>query len=522
MANKRLREIVRVFSSVGFTTLKERKKPLDEQMAPAKLRLAFEQLGPSFVKIGQILSTRSDLLPDAYIKELTRLQSNVLPLDKVLVMSAIEAELTQPLFDVFQSIDERPLASGSVAQTHRAILKTGQEVVVKIQRPHLAEIVDEDLSLLIGLSKKMPSGLIPMVNLTDVLYQLKDSLTTEIDFRNEAKAMLKFAELNRRVKCVAVPKVYDELTTSHMVVEEFIQGIPINRYEDLVHAGYDLEDIGQKLMLSFIKQVFKDGYFHGDPHPGNLLIKDGQIYFIDFGIMGHLENDMRAALNDILYSFTAQDIDGMTQGILTITNFDTSMNKAELSRDVERMLNKYSSLNLGALSITYLLEDLVKVFVNNHLKASPQITVLEKAVLQIEGIFRDLAPDKDLMTLAKDYFIENMGPDMLEQALNKETLLIELFYLLKNGKNKPRRANQLLEQILNGRILINHDLYDYNNRIKIVTRMANRFVLSLVFLALLISASLLSLNAEMLVMSKLLFVLAGLVLIWIFVGIFRE
>ena len=164
----------------------------------------------------------------------------------------------------------------------------------------------------------------------------------------------------------------------------------------------------------------------------------------------------------------------------------------------------------------------MKVFVNNHLKASPQITVLEKAVLQIEGIFRDLAPDKDLMTLAKDYFIENMGPDMLEQALNKETLLIELFYLLKNGKNIPRRANQLLEQILNGRILINHDLYDYNNRIKIVTRMANRFVLSLVFLALLISASLLSLNAEMLVMSKLLFVLSGLVLIWIFVGIFRE
>lgn len=148
--------------------------------------------------------------------------------------------------------------------------------MVKIQRPHLAEIVDEDLSLLIGLSKKMPSGLIPMVNLTDVLYQLKDSLTTEIDFRNEAKAMLKFAELNRRVKCVAVPKVYDELTTSHMVVEEFIQGIPINRYEDLVHAGYDLEDIGQKLMLSFIKQVFKDGYFHGDPHPEIFLSRMGR------------------------------------------------------------------------------------------------------------------------------------------------------------------------------------------------------------------------------------------------------
>ena len=274
--------------------------------------------------------------------------------------------------------------------------------------------------------------------------------------------------------------------------------------------------------MSFIKQVFKDGYFHGDPHPGNLLIKDGQIYFIDFGIMGRLEKDMRAALNDILYSFTAQDIDGMTQGILSVTSFDTSLNKAELARDVEHMLAKYSSLNLGALSITDLLEDLIGIFVNNHLKAPPQITILEKAALQVEGIFRDLAPDKDLMMLAKDYFLENMGPDMLKQTLNKETLLIELFYLLKNGKNVPRRANQLLEQILNGRILINHDLYDYNNRIKTITKLTNRFVLSILFLALLISASLLSANASLLSLSKVLFAVAGLVFIWLIIGILRD
>lgn len=522
MANKRLRDIIKVFTSVGFTTLKDRNKPLEEQVAPEKLRLALEQLGPSFVKIGQILSTRRDLLPEAYIKELSKLQSNVLPLEPEVVMAAIEAELGQPLAEVFQSIEEQPLASGSVAQTHRALLKDGQDVVVKIQRPHLAEIVEEDLSLLIGLSRKIPSGLIPMVNVTDVLYQLKDSLITEIDFRHEAQAMLDFAECNRMVKCLGVPKVFEELTTQHMVVEEYIQGIPINRYEELIHAGYDLEDIGQKLMLSFIKQVFKDGYFHGDPHPGNLLIKDGQIYFIDFGIMGRLEKDMRAALNDILYSFTAQDIDGMTQGILSVTSFDTSLNKAELVRDVEHMLAKYSSLNLGALSITDLLEDLIGVFVNNHLKAPPQITILEKAALQVEGIFRDLAPDKDLMMLAKDYFLENMGPDMLKQTLNKETLLIELFYLLKNGKNVPRRANQLLEQILNGRILINHDLYDYNNRIKTITKLTNRFVLSILFLALLISASLLSANASLLSLSKVLFAVAGLVFIWLIIGILRD
>ena len=174
------------------------------------------------------------------------------------------------------------------------------------------------------------------------------------------------------------------------------------------------------------------------------------------------------------------------------------------------------------LSITDLLEDLVKVFVNNRLKASSQITILEKAALQIEGIFRELAPDVDLMTLAKNYFIENMGPDLLKQALNKETLLIELFYLLKNGKNVPRRINQLLEQVLNGRILVNHDFYDYNNRVKTVNRIANRFVLSLIFLALILAASVLSFNPVMTNLSHILFGLAGLVFLSLIYLIFTS
>lgn len=514
MSTKRLREIVAVFSSVGLTALKDKKRPLDDQTGPQKLRQAFEKLGSSFVKIGQILSTRSDLLPEAYIKELSKLQSDVEPLPKDIVMSAIQAELKEPINKVFQWVSDEPLASGSVAQTHLAKLYSGQEVVIKIQRPHLADVIEEDISLLIRLSRRIPSAFIPMVNVTDVLYQLKGSLILEIDFRNEAQAMLDFAELNQEVKCVAVPAVFTDYTTRHMIVEEYISGIPINHYEDLLKAGYDLEDIGRKLMLSFIKQVFKDGCFHGDPHPGNLLIHEGQIYFIDFGITGRLEDAMRASLNDILYSFTAQDVDGMTKAVLDITSFETSVNKMELSQDVERMLAKYSSLDVGDLSITDLLQDLVDIFLKNHLKAPSQIVILEKASLQIEGIFRDLAPDIDLMTLAKNYFLENMGPDLLKQALNKEALLIESFYLLKNGKNIPRRMNQLLEQVLNGRILINHDLYDYANRIKTINSIANRLVLSLIFLALMLSAGLFSLNAAMQTLSEFLLVLALLVLIW--------
>ncbi len=190
------------------------------------------------------------------------------------------------------------------------------------------------------------------------------------------------------------------------------------------------------------------------------------------------------------------------------------MNKTALAQDVERMLAKYSSLDIGALSITDLIEDLLNVFVKNGLKASPQITILEKAALQIEGIFRELAPEVDLMTLAKNYFLENMGPDMLKQALNKETLLIELFYQLKNGKNIPRRLNQLLEQVLNGRILVNHDLYDYTNRIKFFNRVANRFVVSILFFAVLMAAVILSFNPQMTPVSIGLFAMSGLLFVW--------
>ena len=300
MSNKRLREIIGVFSAVGLTTLKEKGKPLKDKSTPRKLRLAFEKLGPSFIKIGQILSTRSDLLPDVYIKELSKLQNDVIPLPQEEMLAAIKAELPVPMSEVFAEIGTTPLASGSVAQTVRATLVDGQQVVIKIQRPHLPEIINEDLNLLIRLSRFIPKGILPMVNFGEVFEQLKESLSREIDFRNEAQAIQTFSDLNKSVACIATPRLFDSYTTPRMLVEEYVEGIPINHYDELVKAGYDLEDIGKKLMLSFIKQVFKDGYFHGDPHPGNLLISEGKIYFIDFGIIAQLENEIRFPHNKII------------------------------------------------------------------------------------------------------------------------------------------------------------------------------------------------------------------------------
>ncbi|MFR2079228.1 MAG: ABC1 kinase family protein, partial [Streptococcus sp.] len=197
MASKRLRHVLKVFSSVGLLSYREKHLPQDQQTTPVKLRQAFEQLGPSFVKIGQILSTRSDLLPEAYIRELSKLQSSVPPLSKEEVMTAIRRELPSGLSDSFLDFSEEPLASGSVAQTHRARLLSGQEVIVKIQRPGIDEVVKEDIQLLIKLARHIPKHFIPMVDVQEVLENLRETLIKELDFRNEAEAMKRFKANNR-------------------------------------------------------------------------------------------------------------------------------------------------------------------------------------------------------------------------------------------------------------------------------------------------------------------------------------
>ena len=206
----------------------------------------------------------------------------------------------------------------------------------------------------------------------------------------------------------------------------------------------------------------------------------------------------------------------MTQAILTITTTSEPINKLQLEQDIERMLTKYGNLELGSLSITDMFEDVVAICTRHHLQVPSQMTILEKAALQIEGLFRELAPNINLMTLAKQYFLENMKSDILHQTLSYDCFLIELLYLLRHGKSIPRRLHQLVEQVVNGRLVVNHDLIDYNQRFRRIESLTNRLVLSLVFLALLLTGGMLTFNPELLLLARSLFALAGLVLIWIF------
>ena len=212
----------------------------------------------------------------------------------------------------------------------------------------------------------------------------------------------------------------------------------------------------------------------------------------------------------------------MTQAILAITTASEPINKLQLEQDVERMLTKYGNLELGSLSITDMFEDVVAICTRHHLQVPSQMTILEKVALQIEGLFRELAPNINLMTLAKQYFLENMKSDILYQTLSYDSFLIELLYLLRHGKSIPRRLHQLVEQIVNGRLVVNHDLIDYNQRFRRIESLTNRLVLSLIFLALLLTGGILTLNPDTLFLAKFLFVLATMVLLWLLYLIIRS
>ena len=278
----RLREILSILG----------KHKIVKGMSPEKLRLIIEDLGPTFVKLGQIMSMRHDILPGEYCSELTKLRSDVHLMDFAEVKKQIESEYGCDLADLFSEFSKEPLGAASIAEVHAAKLLSGEKVVVKVQRPGIHDIMQRDIRLLhkaAGILKvATPVGNIVDFNM--ILDEMWFVAQQEMDFLMEARNAEEFAELNRNVACVACPYIKDEYTTAKVFIMEYVDGIPIDKTDALVSEGYDLKEIGEKLTGHYMKQVVEDGFFHADPHPGNIRIRDGKIVYIDMGMMGRISS----------------------------------------------------------------------------------------------------------------------------------------------------------------------------------------------------------------------------------------
>ena len=416
---QRLRHILAVFARHGFADVVLRmnlgrylpsrlNQVLDwkEEKSPAeRLRQAFEELGPTFVKLGQLLSTRPDVIPEAFVEELTRLQDNVQPLPFSVIKTVIESELGKPLAQCFAHVEELPLASASIAQVHEARLNSGEKVVIKVQRPGIDKIIHTDISMLSFLAglleKYVPETRV--ANPSIFVKEFFNTLQFELDFVVEASNIRKFALNMAEFPDVVVPIVYKDHSSRKVLTLEKLEGIRVNDLKNLTASGVDRAHIVKVGATSFFKSILVHGLFHGDLHGGNVFILPGnKIGIIDFGIVGRLSQRARDHLAEMVLSLLSEDYENLCYQYAELGASDPSINFDEFQREVQNTLSPYMGMNLSEVNSGRVLIEATKIAAKHHIRVPGEWMLVFKAILTMEGMGRMLDPTFDFLSLGHE------------------------------------------------------------------------------------------------------------------------
>ena len=418
---------------------------------PVELRSTLEDLGPTYVKIGQIMSSRVDLLPEAYCKELEKLRQNVKPLDPEIAKAVIEQETGKKIEELYNEFRDEPLGSASMGQVHYAVLKDGTPVVTKVQRPLIADMMREDYKLL----KKL-AGLVNVVvddedgqtiDLISVIEELEKVTEEELDCRIEANNTKFFKENciedEDKITC---PTVYDELTTEKIFTMSFVDGYTISHKDRLIEDGYDPMTIGQIVAENYVHQVLDVGYFHADPHQGNIMISGGKPYWIDFGMIGHVTEKDIDTIQNLILALLGGDAEELVNGIISLGATSSKTNRDKLVEDAQFFLDKYSgSTGISDIDMSTLCDEITDLASKHHITLPGQFTMLGRSIIAFEGVLEQLCPDLDLFKLLSDKMIERNKKDFDI----KQVLLNAGKELLGTGK-KIGKVPGLLADTLSG------------------------------------------------------------------------
>ena len=451
---ERLKEITAVLHKHAIT----------RGVSPEKLRMILEDLGPTYIKLGQIMSLRSDILPKRYCDELMKLCSDVAPMPFDQVVDVIQESFGCPWQEEFQSIEEEPLGSASIAQVHRAVMKTGEQVVIKVQS--IKEMVDLDLVL-------------------DELWKVTQE---EMNFLTEAANMEEFHRKNREVAFVDTPVLYREYTTPHVIVMEYIDGFSIDDKENLQKNGYDLNEVGSKLIDNFIKQVMVDGFFHADPHPGNLRVRDGKIVWIDMGMMGRLSEHDREEISRAIQGIALNDISMIQDAVLALGEFRGKPDQSKLFEDIRNLMAKYGAEDLGNIDIAEIMQDLMEVMKENKITMPHGLTMLARGLTHIEGVLADISPEINMMEIAS----ARVRSQMFEEMDWKKELKSggkTLYRSFRKAIDIPTLLADILQGQMKGQTRVNLDLHAGEDVSNLLRRVTRNIVMGLWVMALLISSS---------------------------------
>jgi ubiquinone biosynthesis protein len=448
----------------------------------SQVRLLLEDLGPTFVKMGQIFSNRPDLLPENLLIELRKLQDSVQAFPFETVRAIVESELESPLEKKFLSFDPVPVASASIAQVHKAQLPDGRTVAVKVLRPHVEENVALDLEILsrIGFWFEKIVLRSDVLDTRAILDEFARTLSRETDFRNEALYQIKFALNFKDDPDILVPKVYRELSTRRILVMDFVVGIHPLDWQGYVKAGLSRKQIAQRGAELLLKQVFVHGFFHADPHTGNILIlTDGRVAFLDFGMMGVLFDRHRDHLAEMLLAISSNDATGMSKALLALAGNPPLENANRLEEDVFTLLETYAHLPLGEVNLGEFLQKVISILLQYRLTLPPTIYLLVKAFITIEGFARQLDPEFELLTHLEP-FVRKVFTEKLNfwkaSGANAESLMSYVSLI----KDFPQDFREGLALWKKGKVRLEFVPDDLENILHKADRISNRLSFALI------------------------------------------
>ncbi len=387
------------FRGVADRLLGRDSDEFDALSTPAKVRLMLQQLGPTYVKVGQMVSSRADVLPELWRTELDKLQNTVPPFPYEQVAAIIHAELGVPPDVLFASFEREPLGAASLAQVHRATLPDGAEVVVKVQRPNVQAMVRADLGNMEDLARQAERriAMVRTMNLAAMIHEFGAGVLTELDYRIEAYHALRLAEVVEGIEGIHVPRVYLDQSTSRVITMEFVRGVKATDLAALDAAGVDRDLVARRFLRAMIKQVLVDGFFHGDPHPGNIVIDPatGSLTFLDLGLVGELDSNRRIQLLGLMWSLRGRDPDGLATAVLGLCERSGQVDEAAFRADMRRLFYQYWIYGSGDFS--RLMSAMFGVLASRGLRLDQALTLAVKSLIQAEELVRTLSPTLPLV-----------------------------------------------------------------------------------------------------------------------------
>lgn len=546
---KRYRQIFAVLLKYGFEDIVERLKldtfvkfgrkflrksrastKIENLSTAQRLRMALAELGPTFIKLGQVLSTRPDLVPYQYVKELEKLQDKVPPFSWDEVQKSFKSELEHSISDLFLDFEKKPIAAASIAQVHKATLHTGQQVAVKIRRPNIRRTIETDISILFDiagiLEKYFPES--ELYNPRGIVKEFAKTIRAELDFIREGRNIDRFRNNFKKDPTLYFPEVYWDATTHNILTMEYIDGVKVSEIDFSRRDDLNPKVIARNGALATLTMIFEHGLFHADPHPGNIFVlRDNILAPIDFGMVGRLDEQTKTYLRNLLQALVEKDIDKIIKIFIDAEVLDEIRDTRALRLDLYDFIESYYGVPLYQLEIEKLLNDLIEVLRQHRIGLLTDVVLMAKALATVESIGRNLDPEFNLMTLVEPYVQQLMIQPILPKKQLKEIkqAIQDMDALLKV---LPGELRYILRRVKKGKISFIFEHQGLDHLITELDKSSNRLAFSLIIASLIIGSSIIVFSDKgpfifgISIFGILGYVIAAILGLWLVVAILRS